>query len=49
MRVLVLAHRIDRLAEAALQALRSSQDVEAIAVACAALVQVQTLAAEMTR
>jgi hypothetical protein len=48
-RVLVLAHKIDRLTETALQALRTPQDPEAIAVACAALVQVQTLAAEMAR
>jgi hypothetical protein len=49
MRVLVLAHQIDRLAEAALNALRTSQDFEAIAIACAAIVQVQALAAEMAR
>jgi hypothetical protein len=49
MRVLVLAHQIDRLAEAALNALRTSQDSEAIAIACAVIVQVQALAAEMAR
>jgi hypothetical protein len=49
MRVLVRAHQIDRLAEAALNALRTSQDSEAIAIACAAIVQVQALAAEMAR
>lgn len=49
MRVLVLAHQIDRLAEAALQAMETSQGAESIAVARAALVQLQTLAAEMTR
>ena len=49
MRVLVLAHQIDRLAEAALNALRTSQDSEAIAIACAAVVRVQALAAEMAR
>jgi hypothetical protein len=49
MRVLVLAHQIDRLAEAALNALQTSQDSEAIAIACAAIVQVQAVAAEMAR
>jgi len=48
-RVLVLAHQIDRFAEAALDALRTSQDSEAIAIACAAIVRVQALAAEMAR
>jgi hypothetical protein len=48
-RVLVLAQQIDRLAEAALDALRMSQDSEAVAIACAALVRVQALAAEMAR
>jgi hypothetical protein len=48
-RVLILAHQIDRLAETALDALRTSQDPEAIAIARAALVRVQALAAEMAR
>jgi hypothetical protein len=44
-----LAHQIDRLAEAAQRALETPDDADAIAEARAALVQVQTLAAEMTR
>jgi hypothetical protein len=47
--VLVLAHQIDRLTQVALQALETSHDAEAIAVARSALVQVQTLATEMAR
>jgi hypothetical protein len=48
-RVLVLAHQIEHLAESALDALRTSQDAEAVAIARAAIVQVRALAAEMAR
>jgi hypothetical protein len=47
-RVLVLAHKIDRLAETALDALRTGHD-DAVSVACHALVELQHLAAEVAR